>query len=330
MSVADLAQSANPAQAGAAPQNGQPKDWSFTHPAPTNQTRHPWRRPELKLAGESLADLLRRSEDLRRRDRSGGHQSHSPYRSPNNPLFACCLLRRNRHRARASRRAMDGVAETAIHSIAPGTLPRGCLAGPQAPPLAGPSLPPQLLNFDLQNSSLRTKSQTACPLGRSACCWPPSSILGAVSLFQYSAQDPRYEGGLACSPGAATKAGSVPAHAPAVVEEHPAARSVEVAGVRIVTGPNKRPQLQYIVINHSSNELTGLNIRIAVRSVDKLADAPLFSISSMVACSGPNQSKEIHTDLIPPFSLGHSRLAVSAHRSSGSSPIGSGRHRAVR
>jgi P pilus assembly chaperone PapD len=82
-----------------------------------------------------------------------------------------------------------------------------------------------------------------------------------------------------------------------VVSEHPAARSVEVAGVRIVMGPNKKPQLQYIVINHSSNELTGLNIRIAVRSVDGLADAPLFSVSSPVAALGPNQSKEIRTDL---------------------------------
>jgi len=72
-----------------------------------------------------------------------------------------------------------------------------------------------------------------------------------------------------------------------------------VAGVRIVTGPNKKPQLQYIVINHSSSELTGLNIRIAVRSVDALADAPLFSVSSVVAALGPDQSKEIRTDLNP-------------------------------
>jgi hypothetical protein len=82
-----------------------------------------------------------------------------------------------------------------------------------------------------------------------------------------------------------------------VVAEHPAARSVEVAGVRIVTGPNKKPQLQYIVINHSSSELTDLNIHIAVRSVEALADAPLFSVSSLVPALGPNQSKEIRTDL---------------------------------
>jgi hypothetical protein len=84
-----------------------------------------------------------------------------------------------------------------------------------------------------------------------------------------------------------------------VVEEHPAARFVEVAGVRIVLGPNKRPQAQYIVINHSSSELTGLNIRIAVRSVEALEDPPLFTVSSAVASLGPNQSKEVRVELDP-------------------------------
>ena len=123
-------------------------------------------------------------------------------------------------------------------------------------------------------------------------------ILGAVSLLQYLSQDRDPKAASVAAPAQPNKAASVPAP-PAVVQEHPAARSVEVAGVRIVTGPNKRPQLQYIVINHSSNELTGLNIRIAVRSVDKLGDAPLFSVSNVVAVLGPNQSKEIHTDLNP-------------------------------
>ena len=90
---------------------------------------------------------------------------------------------------------------------------------------------------------------------------------------------------------------AAPAPRVRVVEEHPAARSVEVAGIRIVMGANKKPQLQYHVINHSASEITGLNIHIAVRSVEALGDAPLCSVSSVVASLGPNQSKEIHTDL---------------------------------
>jgi hypothetical protein len=180
--------------------------------------------------------------------------------------------------------------------IAPEHAGRGTvIAGPQAPPLAGPSLPPQLLNFDHQNSSLRKRKR--------ASWWPVSLIvatvviLGAASLLHFGTQDPDTKAITTTVAAQSTK--SAPAPQAFVVQEHPAARSVEVAGIRIVTGANKRPQLQFIVINHSANELTGLNIRIAVRSVEALEDPPLFSVSSMVASLGPNQSKEIHTDLDP-------------------------------
>jgi hypothetical protein len=45
-----------------------------------------------------------------------------------------------------------------------------------------------------------------------------------------------------------------------------------------------------------------LNIRIGVRSVDASQDAPLFTVSSMLASLGPNQSKEIRADLDPAIS----------------------------
>jgi hypothetical protein len=170
------------------------------------------------------------------------------------------------------------------------------IAGPQAPPLAGPSLPPQLINFDQQNSKLRSRKRVSG--------WPLTLlvgtvvILGAASLLQYVVQDHDTKAPSASAPAQAAQASAAPA-APAapVLQEHPAARSVEVAGVRIVTGPNKKPQLQFIVVNHSATELTGLNIRITVRSVDALAGPPLFSVSSPIAALGPNQSKEIRTEL---------------------------------
>ena len=94
---------------------------------------------------------------------------------------------------------------------------------------------------------------------------------------------------------------SAPAPAPAspVAQEHPGARFVEVAGVRVVSGANKRPQLQYIVVNHSSGELTGLNIHIAVHSADSPTGAPLFTVSSAIASLAANQSKEVRSDLDP-------------------------------
>jgi hypothetical protein len=168
------------------------------------------------------------------------------------------------------------------------------IAGPQAPPLAGPSLPPQLLNLGQRNSQSRgnRRRMSAWPIGLLIAT---VVILGAGGLLQYALQDHDAKAASVTTPAPRIKA--APAPRVRVVEEHPAARSVEVAGVRIVTGANKKPQLQYLVINHSPSEITALNIHIAVRSVEALGDAPLCSVSSVVASLGPNQSKEIHTDL---------------------------------
>jgi hypothetical protein len=182
-------------------------------------------------------------------------------------------------------------------AIAPELTGRSTVsAGPQAPPLAGPSLPPQLLNLGRQNSKSRGNR-------RRSSAWPVSLlvatvlILGAGSLYQFVTQGRDTKAASATAPVQVLKA-APPPHV-RVAEEHPAARSVEVAGVRIVTGPNKRPQLQYLVINHSSNEITGLNIHVVVRSEEAPGDTPLCSISSPIAALGPNQSKEIRADLDP-------------------------------
>jgi hypothetical protein len=169
------------------------------------------------------------------------------------------------------------------------------MAGPQAPPLAGPILPPQLLNFDRQNSSLR-------PRRKRLAIWPmvlvAALIIAVVSAFQYLTSN--HDGQTAFVPGPAVSAKAAPAARARVIEEHPGARSVEVAGIRVLTSPNRKPQLQFIVINHSSRELTGLNIRIAVRSVDG-PDAPLFTVSSVVPSLAPNQAKEIRADVNTPL-----------------------------
>jgi hypothetical protein len=167
----------------------------------------------------------------------------------------------------------------------------GVVVGWRPPTLAGPSLPPQLLNLDLRNSSLRRRKRSSWPISLLVAI---IVILGAVALFQNATQDRAAMADSSAAPVQTTKAAPAPLR---VVQEHPAARSVEVAGIRLVTGPNRKPQLEYIVINHSSSELTGLNIRIAVRSVEALEDAPLFSVSNVVASLGPNQSKEVRAEV---------------------------------
>jgi hypothetical protein len=171
------------------------------------------------------------------------------------------------------------------------------IAAPQPPTLAGPCLPPQLRNFtESRSSNLRPRrKRTEAPT------WMFTIMIIAVflassSLVQYLTAD--REAKAASVPTAPTPTSELaPAPALPPAEQHPGARFVEVAGVRVVTAPNRKPQLQYIVINHSAGELTGLNIHIALHSAASPSGAPLIRASSIVPSLGANQSKEIRTDL---------------------------------
>jgi hypothetical protein len=121
-------------------------------------------------------------------------------------------------------------------------------------------------------------------------------FLGGGSLLQYLTAN-RDAKAASVAPAPTETREAAPAPPLPAVEEHPGARFVEVAGVRVVTAPNHKPQLQYIVINHSAGELTGLNIHIALRSADSPSGPPLIRVSSIVPSLGANQSKEIRMDL---------------------------------
>jgi hypothetical protein len=282
-------------------QNGQPQNGRQDNEVSTPLAYKPAELSlvpsKLKLTGESLAELLNALKiAAEETDNAAIHAIEESFREQP----AVCLLAA----------PADIVAPPAppaaqllrsqkpkFTAIAPEYSGRfNAVAGPQAPPLAGPSLPPQLVNF---HNHLRRNRKRAS-------VWPVSMligtvvILGAVSLFQYMTPNRDTKAATVDTPVQVVRAS--PPSKVRVVEEHPAARSVEVAGVRVITGINKRPQLQYLIINHSSSELTGLNIRIAVRSVESSEDAPLFIVSSVVASLGPNQSKEIRADLDPSVS----------------------------
>lgn len=170
-------------------------------------------------------------------------------------------------------------------------------APPQTPPLAGPSLPPELRNFIQEPPSASARS--AKPVGLPA--WIISLViatalfLGVGALLQYMGSRDTKPASVP-APQSSQPASSAPA-APAF-EPHPFAKFVEVTGLRVVADQNHRSQVQYIVVNHSSEQLTGMVIRIAVRSASAPANAaPLFKVSAVVPSLGPHQSKEIRTDL---------------------------------
>jgi hypothetical protein len=168
--------------------------------------------------------------------------------------------------------------------------------GPQKPPLAGPCLPPELQNFIEPLPDERTRSKKGIGLP----AWITSLAI-ATGLFLVVAVMLQHLHGTREAKAAVTPTPSqVVASAPVapVFEQHPFARFVEVTGLRVVADLNHRSQVQYIVVNHSATQLSGMSIRIAVRSsVDPAGSAPLFTVSTVIPSLGPHQSKEIRTDL---------------------------------
>jgi hypothetical protein len=170
------------------------------------------------------------------------------------------------------------------------------IAPPQKLPLAGPCLPPELRNYieaPLADDA-RSKKGIGVPAWIISLVIATSLFLVAAIVLQFLAANREAKAAVAPSPSQA--AASVPA-APAF-EQHPFARFVEVTGVRVVADLSHRSQVQYIVVNHSSEQLSGMLIRIAVRSsADPAGAKPLFTVSAVIPSLGPHQSKEIRTDL---------------------------------
>jgi hypothetical protein len=254
---------------------------------------------QLELAGESLSELLhaleRSAEEMAQ---AAIHAIHASFQELPSELLLCAPREIVTAPAPPTEQWMRSPRIVFIAKEPGNSILATLIAGPQAPPLAGPCLPPQLRNFmESRNSNLRpSRRRAALPLWMVSVLVAMVLFLSLGSLLQYLTASRDLK---AASVTSAPPQTSVPAPAPPVriAVEHPDARFVEVAGIRVVMAPNKKPQLQYLVINHSLGELTSLNIHIAVHSADSPTGAPLFSVSSIVPSLGADQSKEIRTDL---------------------------------
>jgi hypothetical protein len=246
--------------------------------------------------GESLVALLhelqKQAEDA---DRQGIQAIESSFASrPSTPLLAAPAEVVEAPAPPSEK--WIGSAKPRFTAVAPESAGRAALIGPRAPTLAGPTLPPQLLNFGQQPAGFRAPRKRM-PL------WPFGVVLilllALLGVFRYFGQDRDGAQISAALPAPIKKVLSTPRFR--VAEEHPAARSVEVAGIRILTPPRRKPQVQFVVINHSASEITGLDIRLAVSAADAASNAPLFTVSSIVSSLGPEQSREIRVDVNSPL-----------------------------
>jgi hypothetical protein len=174
--------------------------------------------------------------------------------------------------------------------------PRDLMSGLQTPPLAGPVVPQQLRNLLEQHGASRGRARKKASLP----AWTVSFLvaltlfLGVGSVLQYLAAN---RDAKAATPAATP---SEQSSSPLSTGEQPASKLVEVTGLRVASGPNHRPQLAFIVVNHSGNQLSGVGLQIAVRSATSSAGvAPLFRLATTIPSLGPYQSREFRADLDP-------------------------------
>jgi hypothetical protein len=177
--------------------------------------------------------------------------------------------------------------------------PRDLMSGLQTPPLAGPVVPQQLRNLTEQHGAARGQARRKAGLP----AWTVSFLvaltlfLAVGSLLQYLAAN---RDAKAATTAATPSDQSSSAMSPVSPSEQPASKLVEVTGLRVASGPSHRPQLAFIVVNHSGNQLSGVGLQIAVRSATSSAGvAPLFRITTTIPSLGAYQSREFRAELDP-------------------------------
>ncbi len=158
-------------------------------------------------------------------------------------------------------------------------------APPQPPTLAGPCLPRELRNPAESEIPKLSRKSSRLP------GWVTSSIaatlllLVAWTLLQYfgSQNDAK----------ASTPTGSPAASSGGAAQSEALAKSLEISGLRLVTGWNGKQQIRFLIVNHSPQELSGVTAQVTV----KAEGSPILLIQVPIRSLGSNQSKEIRTDL---------------------------------
>ena len=115
------------------------------------------------------------------------------------------------------------------------------------------------------------------------------TLLGAGFTSVMSVVRPAGDGKQVAVAEAAAPAPVVPSTSAA-----PASSLLEVTGFRIQTDPAKKPEIQYLVVNHSPLRVTGVNVNVTLYAADAKAGQPaLCSFQFAAPNLGPFQSKDM-------------------------------------
>jgi hypothetical protein len=85
---------------------------------------------------------------------------------------------------------------------------------------------------------------------------------------------------------------------PAVEASHPVAQYIEVTGIRFVVDPNKKSEIQYLVVNHSAAALSDMTVFVTVKTANaKAGQPPLCRFSFRSTGLAPFESKEMTSSI---------------------------------
>jgi hypothetical protein len=164
-----------------------------------------------------------------------------------------------------------------------------------------PALPPQLLS--LRNAGIATvTSKRPKPPKRPTPGWLVTAMvtivllgIGVTAVFtlmpRVTASDPAPS---APAPTTATAKPVALKPVEAAAAPYPLAKAVEVTGIRFSTDASKKPEVHYIVVNHSSTGLEDATVYVTLRaSGAKPGQPPLSKFSFHAPNLGPLEAKEM-------------------------------------
>jgi hypothetical protein len=170
--------------------------------------------------------------------------------------------------------------------------------------LPGPALPPALNSLeDAGLSKILVDGPKREKTGSRG--WFTGMLVATVLLATFVSMDlynaPRSAASATPAPVAKDAAAAVSAPAPSETSassaSYPLSKAVEVTGFRFIG--DKKPEVHYLVVNHSAAELSGVTVYVALRASP--GKPPLYHFSFRSPTLGPYESKEMVASIDKPL-----------------------------
>ncbi len=214
----------------------------------------------------------------------------------------------------AARESVAQIADEPIPENVPGIQPRwpelrfkahapltsslAPMTGPQLT-LPSPALPPELERF--QDGYVITPGAEMRKRKNPAAGWLPyiavTALVAAIFFGFVFYLLPRLMGGGESQNN--VEGPSIPqVVTAATTDTHPLAKYIELTGIRLAVDANRKPEIHYLVVNHSTAMIADVTMNVTIRSVNRRAtDAPITKFSFKLSSLGPWEAKEFTSEI---------------------------------